>query len=245
MLKNIPVEEIWGVGRRLTMALNQRGIDTVLQLRDADVAAMRQGFGVVMEKTIRELRGEACIELEEVAPPKKQIVNSRSFGHAVTTIEDLQDALAHFVSNAARKLRDQHSLAGLLQVFIMTDRFREDRPQYCPSITIPLTVPTAHTMVLQGWAVAGLAAIYQSGFHYKKAGVILSDIGDASLYQGDLFAAAPKNPALMTTLDAINTRYGKGTLKLSQDSSRPSWKMRQERKSPEYTTNWDELPVCE
>ncbi|MFD2274762.1 DUF4113 domain-containing protein [Undibacterium arcticum] len=193
---------------------------------------------------MRELRGEPCIELEELAPAKKQIINSRSFGQAVTAIEDLQDALAHFVSNAAKKLRDQHSIAGMLQVFIMTDRFREDRPQYCPSVTIPLTTPTANSMTLQGWALAGLASMYKSGFHYKKAGVILSEVCDASRYQGDLFAAVPEDPALMTTLDEINARYGKGTVKLSQDGSRQSWKMRQERKSPEYTTNWDELPVC-
>lgn len=244
VFKNIPTEEVWGIGRRLTAALNNLGIDTVQQLRDADLASMRKRFGVVMEKTIRELRGEACIELEELAPAKKQIINSRSFGQAVTAIEDIQDALAHFVSNAAKKLRDQNSVAAMLQVFIMTDRFREDRPQYCPSVTIPLTTPTANSMTLQGWALAGLESMYKSGFHYKKAGVILSEICDASLYQGDLFAAAPENPALMKALDAINTRYGKGTVKLSQDGSRQSWKMRQERKSPEYTTNWDELPVC-
>ncbi|MEB0014491.1 Y-family DNA polymerase [Glaciimonas sp. Cout2] len=244
VLKNIPVEEIWGIGRRLTTALNGMGIESVLQLRDADVASMRNRFGVVMEKTARELRGDACIELEEVAPAKQQIINSRSFGQAVTEMEDLQDALAHFVSNAAKKLRDQNSIAAMMQVFIMTDRFREDRPQYCPSVTIPLTTPTANSMSLQSWALVGLKSIYKPGFYYKKAGVILSEICDSSIYQGDLFAAEIEHPALMKTLDAINTRYGKGTLKLSQDGSRQSWKMRQEKKSPEYTTNWEELPIC-
>ncbi|MDO8729402.1 MAG: Y-family DNA polymerase [bacterium] len=244
VLTNIPTEEVWGVGRKLTASLSEFGIDTVLQLRDADIASMRKKFGVVMEKTIRELRGEACIELEEMASAKKQIINSRSFGKSVGTIEDVQDALAHFVSNAAKKLRDQHSIAGMMQVFIQTDRFRTERPQYCPSVTIPLVMPTANSMTLQKWALAGLESIFRPGYLYKKAGVILSEICDASTYQGDLFASVPEDTEIMKVLDKMNARYGKGTIKLSQDGSRQSWKMRQEKKSPEYTTNWDEIPVC-
>ncbi|MFZ6689295.1 Y-family DNA polymerase [Undibacterium sp. SXout11W] len=244
VLSNIPVEEIWGIGRRLTASLNQIGIDYVIQLRDAEISSMRQRFGVVMEKTIRELRGECCIEFEDVAPAKKQIINSRSFGRPVTEIEDLQDALTHFVSNAARKLRDQNSITAMLQVFVQTDRFRTDRQQYCPSVTIPLITPTADTMQLQHWALAGLKSIFKAGIHYKKAGVILSEICNESHFQGDLFSSTNEKVELMKTLDALNTRYGKGTVKLSQDGSRHSWKMRQESKSPEYTTNWDELPIC-
>lgn len=244
VLTNIPTEEIWGVGRKLTASLSEFGIDTVLQLRDADIASLRKRFGVVMEKTIRELRGETCIELEDVASAKKQIINSRSFGKSVATIEDLQDALAHFVSNAAKKLRDQNSIAGMMQVFIQTDQFRAERPQYCPSLSIPLIMPTANSMTLQKWAVAGLESIFRSGYQYKKAGVILSEICDASSYQGDLFSTAPEDSEMMSVMDKLNSRYGKGTIKLSQDGSKQSWKMRQEKKSPEYTTNWTELPIC-
>jgi DNA polymerase V len=244
VLTNIPTEEIWGIGRKLTASLNEFGIDTVLQLRDADVASMRKRFGLVMEKTIRELRGESCIDMEDVAPAKKQIISSRSFGQLVSEIEDLQDALAHFVSNAAKKLRDQHSIAGMMHVFIMTDRFREDRPQHCPSISIPMTTPTANIMTLQQWAVTGLKSIFKSGYQYKKAGVMLSEITHESTFQGDLFAPEPEDPTIMRVIDAMNKRYGKGTVKLSQDGSRQTWKMRQEHKSPAYTTDWDELPKC-
>jgi DNA polymerase V len=244
VLTNIPTEEIWGIGRKLTASLNEFGIDTVLQLRDADVASMRKRFGLVMEKTIRELRGESCIDMEDVAPAKKQIISSRSFGQLVSEIEDLQDALAHFVSNAAKKLRDQHSIAGMMHVFIMTDRFREDRPQHCPSISIPMTTPTANIMTLQQWAVTGLNSIFKSGYQYKKAGVMLSEIAHESTFQGDLFAPEPEDPTIMRVIDAMNKRYGKGTVKLSQDGSRQTWKMRQEHKSPAYTTDWDELPKC-
>jgi len=244
VFSNVPVEEVWGIGRQLTKALDAIGIQTVQQLRTADIASLRKRFGVAMEKTVRELRGEACIELEEATPAKQQIINSRSFGQSVTEIEDLQDALAHFVSNAAHKLRAQQSCAALLQVFIMTDRFRDDQSQYCPSVAVPLPVPTASSTTLQGYAVSALAAMFRPGYRYKKAGVILSEICPETLHQGDMFAGAPEDPALMLALDQINARFGKGTLKLSQDGSRRSWQMRQERKSPEYTTNWHELPFC-
>ncbi len=244
VLRNIPTEEVWGIGRKLTAALNGMGIQNVLQLRDADAPALRKRFGVVMEKTIRELRGETCIEFEDVTPAKQQIINSRSFGSMVTEQADLEDALSHFISNAAKKLRDQHSIASMLQIFILTNRFRKDQEQYSPHIAIPLITPTANTITLQKYALQGLKAIFRSGYHYKKAGVILSEISPASHFQNDLFAAAPEKSQLMKTLDSINARYGKGTIKLSQDGSRQSWVMRAEKKSPEYTTNWAELPLC-
>lgn len=244
VLRNIPAEEVWGIGRKLTAALADMGITNVQQLRDADAPSLRKRFGVVMEKTVRELRGEVCIEFEDVAPAKQQIINSRSFGSMVTELADLEDALSHFVSNAAKKLRDQNSVANMLHVFIQTNRFRQDQEQYSPHVALPLITPTADTITLQKYALQGLKAIYRTGYHYKKAGVILSEISRETTYQADLFTATPEKPALMQTLDKINQRYGKGTLKLSRDGSRHSWKMRQESKSPEYTTNWNELPVC-
>lgn len=244
VFENIGIEEVWGIGRRLTASLTASGIYTVAQLRQADIASMRAKYGVVMAKLIRELRGESCVSMEEVAPAKKQIINSRSFGNAVAAIEDLQDALAHFVSNAALKLRQQNSLAGMLQVIVMTDRFREDQPQYHPCISVPLITPTASTTELQKWALCGLSQIFKEGYQYKKAGVILSGIVPAAFHQGDMFASTAASPVLMEVMDNINARYGKGTLKLSQDGSRMAWAMRQERKSPAYTTDWLQLPVC-
>ncbi len=244
VMKNLPVEEIWGIGRKLTASLSAYGIDTVLQLRDSDVASLRKKFGIVMEKTIRELRGEACMELDEVVPAKKQIISSRSFAKNVTVIEGVQDALAHFVSNAARKLREQGSIASMLQVFIQTNRFRTELPQYNPTMAIPLVQATSNTITLQRYALAGLADMFKPGYEYKKAGVILSEICPASMYQGDMFSGHREKPELMEVMDQVNKRYGKGTLKLSQDGSRHSWKMRMEAKSPCYTTDWSELPVC-
>lgn len=246
VLSHIEVSDVWGVGRKLSAKLQTMGIETVLQLRDADPASMRAKFGVVMEKTIRELRGEECIGIEEVAPAKQQIISSRSFGNPVVLIEDLADAITHFVTNAAGKLRAQNSIAGLLQVFIMTDRFREDRPQYNPTIAIPLPVATADSMKIASYAYQGLQSIFKDGYQYKKAGVILGDIRSKHILQTDLFADQEETctAALMATMDAINSKYGRGTLKISNDGARRAWGMRAENKSPHYTTDWNEIARC-
>lgn len=244
VLKNIPVEEIWGIGRQLSKSLYGNGIVSVQQLRDADPASMKKRYGIVMEKTIRELRGECCIELDDVAPAKKQIISSRSFEKSVAEIEDLQDALTHFISIAAKKLREQNSVAGVVQVFLQTNRFREDQAQYNPIMAIPLPIPSSDTITLQRCVLAGLERIYRAGLLYKKAGVILTDVSSSAAGQQDMFMVAKDRTALMETMDALNSRYGRGTVKLSQDGARHSWKMRMEAKSPCYTTAWGELPVC-
>jgi DNA polymerase V len=136
-------------------------------------------------------------------------------------------------------------VAGLLQVFIMTDRFRDDRPQYNPSVSLPLPMATADTMTLHHWACKGLEAIFKAGYQYKKAGVILGQISRKSVFQTDLFESAPQSPELMRTIDSLNRRFGKGTIRLSQDGARRAWTMRQDRKSPDYTTNWKEVARCQ
>lgn len=246
VLRNIEVGDIWGIGRKLATKLQALGIETALALRDAEPVGMRAKFGVVMEKTIRELRGEECIALDEVVPPRQQIISSRSFGDPVVLLEDLADSIGHFTSIAAAKLRSQNSTAGLLQVFIMTDRFREDRPQYNPSVAIPMPQATADTMVIANYASLGLRQIFKEGYQYKKAGVILGDIGPDHIVQTDLFADAAPVPStsLMTTLDAINAKYGRGSLKLGNDGASKAWAMRTENKSPNYTTAWDEMLRC-
>ncbi|MEC5218777.1 DNA polymerase V [Actimicrobium sp. GrIS 1.19] len=246
VLSNLEIGEVWGIGRKLNASLNHDGIETVLQLRDADAPRLRARYDVVMAKTIRELRGEPCIELEEVAPAKQQIVCSRSFGQCVTDIDDLQEALTHFMGNAAGKLRAQKSVASMVQVFILTDRFRAEDPQYCPSVSLPLITATADTLTLCSWAAAGLRSIFKAGFRYKKAGVILSEFGPEGMGQADLFAPRdePDRLALMATLDGLNARFGRGTVKVSGERPSGRWKMTSDRKSPAYTTNWDEIARC-
>ncbi len=243
VLSHIDVREVWGIGRNLTVSLNGMGIDCVQQLKDADITMMRRKFGVVMEKTVRELRGEACLDLDDIAQPRQQIVSSRSFGNTVTALEDLEDAVTHFVSTAAYKLREQQSVAGMLMVYARTDRFSHKK-QYMPSISLPLVYPSANTMTLVALAKAGVQQIYQAGYAYKKAGVILGDISAQGITQKDLFFDHTATDKLMETLDSLNMRYGRNMIRVSGTTKERKWAMRQEHKSQDYTTSWSGLPEC-
>ena len=244
LLQCIPVAEVWGVGRRLTQRLSQHGIKTVLDLREAHVATLRAGFGVVMEKTQRELQEIPCIDLQEVQPARQQIIASRSFGQMVTELPVLQDALSTFVANACAKLRAQNSQAAVIQVFLQTNRFREDLPQYMPSLAVPLPVPTDDTRDVNRWVHHLCQRMFKPGYQYKKAGVMLSDISPVTRSQGDwLEPVRTSNARLMEALDTLNQRFGRGTLKVSSQGVYTQWQMRQERKSPNYTTDWADLPA--
>lgn len=244
--KQINVGEVWGIGRKLAPKLNQIGIKTVLDLKRAPIVDMRNRFSVVMEKMIRELNGTACIQLEEVSPPKKQIVCSRSFGIKVTDLSSLEEAISLYVSRAAQKLRHQQSYAGNITVFIHTSRFNKESENYYNEMTIPLTTQTASTIVLTKAAIWGLRKIFRRGYKYQKAGVMLSGLVDAETRQADLFGLVPngyKSQKVMEVVDEINNRMGTGTIKLASQGIRQNWLMRREKMSRSYTTDWDEL-VC-
>ena len=246
LFKNIEVGELWGIGRRLAPKLNSIKIRTVYDLKHASPTDLRNKFSVVMEKMIRELNGTACIELEEVSPPKKEIISSRSFGIKVTDLASLEEAVSLYMNRAAEKLRRQRSYAGEVHVFINTSRFNEPKENYANSIRIPLPTQTASTIVLTKAAVWGLRKIYRRGYKYQKAGVMLSGLVDAETRQTDLFGLVPKgytSQALMNVVDSINHRMGQGTVRLASEGFKKPWSMRRENKSRNYTTDWDEL-VC-
>jgi DNA polymerase V len=244
LLQRIPVSEVWGVGRKLTQRLLAHGVETVLDLREAHIPSLRAEFGVVMEKTQRELQETPCIQMEEVAADKQQIIASRSFGSMVTELPVLKDALSTFVANACAKLRAQNSQAAVIQVFLQTNRFRKDLPQYSPSLAVPSPQPTHDTLVVTRWADALCERMFREGYQYKKAGVMLSELSPVTHQQGDwLEASPPGHSKLMQALDHLNARYGRGAVKVSTQGAYQGWQMRQERKSPNYTTDWDDVPV--
>ena len=244
MLQRIPVEEVWGVGRKLTRHLAQQGVHTALDLREAHIPTLRAGFGVVMEKMQRELQEIPCVDLQEVPPARQQIVCSRSFGQMVTDLPVLQDALSTFVANACTKLRAQDCQAAVLQVFLQTNRFRDDLPQYMPSLAISFPQPTQDSLTVNRWASALCERMFKTGYAYKKAGVMLSGISPVSHGQADwLTPATVSSDKLMRTLDQLNQRFGRGTVKVSTQGAYTGWQMRQEHKSPDYTTSWAELPM--
>lgn len=244
ILASIEVGEVWGVGRKLAPKLQKLGLHSVLDLKRADPEVLRQTFSVVMEKTIRELNGTVCIALEEVAPPKQQILSSRSFGVPVTDIQGLSESISLYVSRAAEKLRRQRSFAGSLYVYIRTSPFKLQDRQYSNSLTIPLPSPTDHTPTLVSVALWGLKQLYRPGYAYAKAGIMLGELVPASAIQTDLFSTMQpnaKSERLMQAMDLINRRMGKETLKVASEGFTRPWKMKQENKSPSYTTRWDEL----
>ncbi|MDP2695554.1 MAG: Y-family DNA polymerase [Gallionella sp.] len=246
ILASIEVGEVWGIGRKLNAHLQRGGIQTVKQLRDFDILRLRRRFGVVMERTVRELRGEPCLEMAEVSPPKQQIISSRTFGRYVTDLHELEGAVSTYMSRAAEKLRRQASVAATAYVCIRTNPHKDGEPQYSPGMMIGLPHPTNDTRELVQAVLTCLHRIYRDGFRYQKAGVMLSDITPEGISQGELFASQPVTPKaskLMSTLDQINRKMGEGVLKLASDGVEQEWKMKRGNKSPAYTTRWDELPI--
>jgi DNA polymerase V len=242
LFSTIEVGEIWGVGPRLSKKLIARGIATVEALRTADAKTLRREFSVVLERTIAELNGVMCVDMEEAAPNKQQIISSRSFGSYVYDLAPLGEAVATYIATAAAKLRRQGSLAGMVQVYIRTNPHKADVPQYQPSLTIPMPEATDGTMRLTQVALWGLQRIYRPGFTYQKAGVALLSLSDAGTPQLALFSKVRDNTTLMNVMDQINAVWGRGTLRSAAEGTRREWKMKRERMSPAYTTRWDQLP---
>ena len=244
LLSRLDVGEIWGVGRKLAPKLQGLGINNALSLKQANADRLRRQFSVVMQKTIHELNGIVCIELEDIAPPKKQILSSRSFGVPVRDFNSLAESITLYMSRAAEKLRRQQSFAGSVYVYIRTSPFKLDDPFYSNGMNMELKSPTDDTRQLVSVVLWALKQLYKPHFNYAKAGVMLSDLVPAEGVQTDLFSQMQHNSKtnnLMTTMDNINRKMGKESIKLASEGFEQSWKMRQENKSPSYTTNWKQL----
>lgn len=245
LLERIAVGEVWGVGRRIGAKLEEMGITTVQALKEAPPRDIRARFGVVMERTCNELRGLSCLALEEISPPRKEIVSSRSFGELVTTIDELNEAVSMYIARASEKLRGQQSLCGAIHVFIQTNPFRQQDEQYSNGVTIPFPDPSDDSRTLAGAALQGLRAIYRPGYRYKKAGVMLMNLSTNTVTQGSLFdSPRPREETakVMAALDALNRRYGRDTLVLGSAGTGGRWAMKAGNRTPRYTTSWTELP---
>lgn len=244
LFKQIDVSEVWGVGRKLSARLNMLGINTVYDLKTADEQYMREQFSIVLMKTVQELKGTVCIDLEKERPDKKQILSSRSFGYPVTDYQSLAESITLYVSRATQKLRAQASYAGAIYVYIRTSPHKQNQPFYSNGMTIPMPSPTDDTCLLVNAALWGLRRIYKPNYLYVKAGVILDNLTPLAGSQTDMFSQTTKthqSSKLMKVLDAINTRMGRESIKLASEGLNKPWKMKQENISPRYTTNWNDL----
>jgi len=249
ILAGMETGDLWGVGKNFASRLRGLGIKTALEFKQADPAAVRKSMGVIGERMLRELNGIACLELEEMPPDRKGVMASRSFGSPVETLEELEEALANHVARASEKIRRYGLLATRMEVFIKTNRFRKDDPQYSRGIAITLDRPTNGTAELMAAACELLHQIYRLGYRYKKTGIQLANLVSEEKYQPELFDR-PKAARIDVDkiVDEINRRLGDPKnpviTRASQGTllSGKSWKMRSERHSPHYTTSWQELP---
>lgn len=241
-LKHLEVNDIWGIGRALSAKLNAIGIFTGQQLRDSDIKNMRRRFGVVMERTITELRGHSCLAFDADPEKKKQIICTRSFGDKAQAYQLLSEALAYHVTRACVQLREQSSVASCITVGIRTNPFSKNDKQYAQSITIKLPMPSDDTRVFLKACEQALKKIFKQGYWYKKVGITLNDISDRDCVQTDMFAAEPQaSYQLMNVLDAINQRYGKGAARFATEGYDKQWVMNSSKKTPAYTTRWDSV----
>lgn len=241
-----PVEEIWGVGRRISRKLGTLGITTALQLARANPTFIRKNFNVVLERTVRELNGESCISLEEAPPPKQQIVCSRSFGERVTTYEAMKQAVCQYAERAAEKLRGERQFCRQIAVFVKTSPFAVKEPYYGNVASEKLMTPTQDTRDIIAAAVKALDRIWVNGHRYAKAGCMLNDFTPTGVSQLNLFDdIQPRSNSnqLMKVLDGIN-HSGLGKVWFAGRGIAPEWQMKRELLSPAYTTRWAELPVA-
>ncbi len=245
VLDQVPVADVWGVGRRYERMLRRMGVCTARQLRDMPDHVARSKMTINGLHTVLELRGVSCTPMELAPPPKKSIVCSRSFGRAVDTLGEMREAVTAYTSRALEKLRAQQGVASHLTIFIMTNPHKKG-PQYCNAFTAGLPVPNAHTPDWIALALRTLDRIYKPGYVYKKAGVMITGIERAAARQCSLLEPEGKEAAqrqnLMRVLDGVNQKWGRDTLQYAAAGLGRPWRMRQLRKSSRFTTSWLELP---
>ncbi|MEB8292347.1 Y-family DNA polymerase [Klebsiella michiganensis] len=240
----LPVDEVWGVGRRISKKLEAMGIKTVLQLADTDIRFIRKHFNVVLERTVRELRGEPCLGLEEFAPVKQEIVCSRSFGGRITEYHEMRQAICSYASRAAEKLRGEHQYCRFISAFVKTSPFALNEPYYGNSASVKLLTPTQDSRDIITAATKCLDAIWRDGHRYQKAGVMLGDFYSQGVAQLNLFddnAPRQNSEKLMEVLDHLNAKDGRGTLYFAGQGIQTAWQMKREMLSPRYTTRYSDL----
>lgn len=242
-LKSLPVSEIWGIGKKITQKLHMMGINFASQFRDLNEDFVLREFTVVGQKTQKELKGNPLIPFESTAKPRKAICTARSFSSMIRDYDYLEQAIATHCSTCAIKLRKQKSYASSMMVFIHTNYFRQDLPQYKMN-TIMNFSPTQNTLSLVKTAKQALQKIYKPGFQYKKAGVILMDFQQENALQTDMFSRNDINEGenkLVEAMDLINDKYGHNTIKLADLGLENKHALRQEKRSPSYTSNWNDI----
>jgi DNA polymerase V len=241
-LRKTPIGDVWGVGRRWSQMLEERGMATAHDFAHAQDGWIRQKMGVVGLRTAHELRGYVCHALEDQPQPKQTTCCSRSFGATVTDKSQVHDALMQFAERAAEKVRSADQVAGAMQIFIRTDPFNPNAAQKSLSGSVSFAQPTSDARTITGAATRILERIWREGFAWKKAGILLLDLSAKGAAPSSLFdAVANLDDGLMTAMDQINAKFGRGSIKLGLAGKDQDWRMRQDNLSPSFTTRWSDL----
>lgn len=247
-LLSLPIENVWGVGRRLSFRLRQNGINTAYDLQQTDPRWIRQHFTVIEERLVRELRGTACFELHEQPDSKQSLQVTRSFAQDITHFEELRTLLASYAAHLGKKLRQQNLKTSHLIVTLKTNPFRTEKGNIHESFSIELPYPLSDDMHLIKATTKALNHLYHSTYPYKKAGIMALNLTDTQSHQYNLFnsPAAPsaKIEKVFQAIDQMNKKYGTGTLHMAACGQKLRWPDRKDKKSPAYTTSWKELPVA-
>jgi len=245
LLRKTPIAGVWGIGEQQTRRCLAAGLHQALDLRQAPTAWIRKNLSVVGERLQQELKGIACLDWQEMPAPKKAIAIGRSFGHPQTDPMVIAEAAASYADACARKLREQSAKARSMQVSIQTNVHQHQGRQTHRSLLLQFTTPQQDSLALAAAARSAIARLYQPGFAYKKACIVLLDLVEAHTTQADLFAPTPtgKRDQLMHAMDAINQQWGRQKIRPAAAGTGKSWQMRQQKMSPRYTTRIDEILV--
>ncbi len=243
ILAAFPVEELWGIGFRSKEKLNRNKIFSALDFKRANPKLIQKLLTIVGVRIQSELNGNSCLSLEETAKPKKQIISSRSFGELLSDLGPIQEAVSNHITRAAEKLRRQHSVCLGLQVFVHTNPFRNNDPQYYGSKTIQLPCGMNETNLLINHAKEALEYIFRDNFRFKKCGVMLFNLMPDNESQLSLFdhPKKEKNRVCIDWMDKINTRFGTDAIKFAACGTQKHWQMKSEHRSARFTTHWSEL----
>lgn len=246
VLKRCDVGDVWGVGKRMKAHLEAMGIKKAMDLAQADHTLLGRKFSVVIERTARELAGVSCLEMDDIEPPKQEICCSRMFGKRLTEIKPIREAVATYMQRAAEKLRAQNSLCKKIRVSIRTGMFNPDEAKYANGAMVELPYPTNDVRLMTKAAVQAVDRLFRSGYRYSKAEILLMDLRQPGEFTDDLFAHVQPvaSDKIMSVLDDINARWGRGTLRAASVPANPDWAMRREFMSQSYTTKLDQLWVA-
>ena len=237
------VGDVWGIGRRHADRLQFQGVKTAFQFTELSDSWVKKNMGVIGLKLKRELEGKSTLALEDIKR-KKSIATTRTFETNYSKLLEVQERISTFAVTCAEKLRVQKTCCNLIMVFVHTNGHRKELPQYSRSIVVKTDYPTNSSIDIVKYAVLGLKAIYKEGYQYKKAGVIVMELTPQSEKQLNIFTEEnPKHQKLMLVMDGLNKKIGQKKLKLACQDLGRTWKMKQERLSPRYTTSLDDIIV--